>query len=136
VYRILRPEGRKLGYVVVPFDAETRVTGLKAWSLSREGKEDELKDRDAIETGLSEVALYSDERRKLLKVPGVGPGRTIAYEYEQRQRPRVWQQVWSFQQDIPVRRARFRLEAPPGWEVTAFWRNYPAQPPQVTGTKW
>src|SRR2546422_6114572 len=29
VYRILRPEGRKLGYVVVPFDAETRVTGLK-----------------------------------------------------------------------------------------------------------
>ena len=122
-YRLLSSEGRERGVVEVPFDAETRISGLRAWSVSAQGKESEAKEKDAVETGLSDAALYSDERRILLRIPGGETGSTIAYEYEHRQRSFVLQNIWWFQQDIPVRRARFRLELPPRWDVASHWRE-------------
>ena len=38
-YKILRPQGRKHGLVVVYIDNETQLTSLKAWSISAQGKE-------------------------------------------------------------------------------------------------
>src|SRR5215471_18760645 len=49
-YKILRPEGRKYGTLVVYFDQETRLTYLKAWSISGQGTEYEVKEKDATET--------------------------------------------------------------------------------------
>src|SRR5262252_4508009 len=49
-FKILRPEGRKRGTVHVYFDKETRLTYLKAWSLTPGGGEFEIKEGDAIET--------------------------------------------------------------------------------------
>ncbi len=132
-YRILRAEGRDRGLLAVFFDNETRLTQLKAWSIPAAGRDYEVKEKDAIETSAFNFALYQDTRTKLLKIPAAEPGNVIGYEYEQRRRPLGLQDAWHFQHDIPVRRSRFTLRLPQGWEYKAHWLNYRAFEPRAAG---
>ncbi len=128
-YKILRPEGRRRAAATVYFDNDTRLTFLKGWCIPAQGREYEVKDKDAVETGLSADVLYQDTRYKILRIPGAEPGSVVGYEFEQRERPYVFQETFWFQDDIPVRRARFTLSLPPGWEYKEHWTNHPPQPP-------
>lgn len=132
-YKILRPEGRKYGTVAVYFDQETRLTYLKAWSISAQGTEYEVKEKEAAETSPFEEALYLDTRLKVLKIPASEPGSLIGYEYEQRRRPFVLQDMWRFQHEVPVRLARFVLHLPDQWEYRARFLNHAATEPQASG---
>src|SRR5215471_7108713 len=132
-YKILRPEGRDYGRLVVYFDHETRLTYLKAWSISAQGTEYEVKEKDAVETSPFEEALYLDTRLKLLKIPAAEPGSIIGYEYEQRRRPFVLQDMWRFQDELPVRRSRFVLRLPDQWQYRAHFLNHAAVEPQRLG---
>ncbi len=127
-YRILRPQGRQHGTVVIRFDNETRLTSLKAWCIPAQGKDYEVKEKDAVETSLSEE-LYSDQRTKILTIPAAETGSVIGYEYEQKARPYILQHIWWFQDVHPVREAHLTLQLPPGWEYKANWLNYPEQQP-------
>lgn len=136
-YKILRPEGRTKGTLYVYFDNETQLTFLKAWSITSQNGEYEVKEGDAVETAAFSEGLYADTRCKILQIPAAQPGNVIGYEYQQRQRPFVQQAIWSFQDEIPVRRGRFVLELPPTWTYTAHWRNHAAVSPQQTGeNRW
>src|SRR6266849_8360217 len=136
-YRILRPQGRTLGTVYVYFDSETQLKFLKGWSITSRNEEYEVKESDAAGTSAFSESLYADTRYKLLQIPASQPGSVIGYEYQQRQRPSVLQAIWSFQDQIPVRRARFVLELPPNWSYTAYWRNHAAVNPQKAGdNRW
>jgi hypothetical protein len=132
-YRILRPEGRRYGMVAVAFDKETHLNHLRAWSIPHQGNDYEVKDKDAVETQVFAQLLYQDTREKLLEIPAADPGNVIGYEYEQRRRPSIPQDTWRFQHDIPVRRARFELQMPTGWEYSVFWVNHAAEKPQAAG---
>ena len=135
--RILRPEGRNRRSVGVYFDDETRLTYLKGWSILPGGKEFEVKEKDAVETSAFSDALYQDARYKVLELPSAGPGNVISYEYEQRRRPAILQDIWSFQQDVPVRISRFELRLPAGWEYRTSWLNHAAVEPRSTGNnRW
>jgi hypothetical protein len=126
-YKILRPKGRELGTVVIHYDNETRISSLRAWSIPAQGKDYEVKDKDAIETSITGGLLFEDSRIKVLRIPGADPGSVIGYEYERKERPYVLQEIWWFQDVHPVREARFILQLPPGWEFKASWVNYPEQ---------
>ncbi len=133
-YKILRPQGREYGTVVVYFDSETRLTFLKAWSLTAEGKEYEVKEKEAAEASYpGGGALYADTHYKFLRIPAADPGNVVGYEYEQKGRPYILQGSWHFQHDIPVRQVRFVLQLPRGWEYETFWLNHPPQKPQSVG---
>ena len=136
-YKILRSQGRKHGHLVVYFDNERQLTSLKAWSISAQGKEYEVKEKDAVETSIFGGALYQDTRRKALGIPAAEPGNVIGYEYEQKGRSFVLQDRWLFQYPQPVHRARYALELPAAWEFEELWVNYPAQEPQQAGkNRW
>ena len=60
--KILRPEGHSRGTVYVYFDSETRLTSLKAWSISSRNEEYEVNERDAVETAAYSEGLYSEIR--------------------------------------------------------------------------
>ncbi|MBZ5537003.1 MAG: DUF3857 domain-containing protein [Acidobacteriia bacterium] len=123
-YKILRPEAReRYGTFAVDFDKDTRLSNMKAWCLPATGNEFEVKEKDAVETGFSEE-LYNDTHHKVLTIPAAVPGNVIGYEYVQRKRPYVLQDEWWFQRTIPVRRARFWLKLPAGWEFDSFWANF------------
>ncbi len=129
-YKILRPGGRDYGILAVPFDNQTRITWLKAWCIPKDGKDYEVKEKDAIETGLGEE-FYSDTRRKILQIPAATPGNVIGYEYRQKGRPFILQDEWWIQSGLPVRRSRFAINLPPGWEYSTRWIKFPEQKPIV-----
>jgi Domain of Unknown Function with PDB structure (DUF3857)/Transglutaminase-like superfamily len=137
VCRILRPEGRNRRSVGVYFDDETRLTYLKGWSILPGGRELEVKEKDAIDTGAFSETLYQDTRYRVLRLPSAEPGNVIGYEYEQRRRPAILQNLWNFQQDVPVLMSRFELRLPAGWEYKTAWLNHAAVEPRSTGNnRW
>src|SRR5215472_1121966 len=136
-YKILRPNGRSRGTLSVYFDTETQLAFMKAWSITSDNEEYEVKESDAIETAAYAEGLYADTRYKVLQIPASRPGSVIGYEYQQRQRPFVMQAIWSFQDDIPVRLARLALELPPNWSYTPYWRNSAVVKPLQSGeNRW
>src|SRR5271167_4527434 len=130
-YKLLRPEARETyGYAAVNFDNETKLSFLKAWTITADGKEMELKEKDAVEFSLTSFEVFSDQRAKGIKFSAADPGNIVGYEYVQKQRPFVFEDDWEFQHAIPTRRARFSLQLPVGWEFSEYWANFPKQQPQ------
>jgi hypothetical protein len=140
VYRILRPNGRDFGTVVASFDNETRITSIHGWCIPAQGKDYEVKDKDAIETALRGVMngeLATDQRDKILTIPAPDPGNVVGYELEQELRPYVLQDTWNFQEGVPTVEARYTLQAPAGWEYKANFVNHPgATPVSVGNNQW
>src|SRR5215469_4931616 len=136
VYKILRPSGRDYGVVEVPFNAHSKITGLRGWCIPAQGKDYEIKDKEAVEVALSGVAyseLINDVKDKVLRIPAADPGNIVGYEYEQEEQPLVLQTVWRMQREIPGREVHFSLQLPQGWEDKASWINYPEVQPKQNG---
>jgi hypothetical protein len=137
-YKILRPAGRDYGVVVVSYNAHEKITSIKGWCIPAQGKDYEVKDKDAVEISLPKVdgsELVSDVKDKVLRIPASDPGNIIGYEYEEEKQPYVLQDVWSFQETSPVREAHYTLQLPQGWEYKATWLNYPETKSAQTGSQ-
>jgi Domain of Unknown Function with PDB structure (DUF3857)/Transglutaminase-like superfamily len=133
-YRLLRPEARNShGGVAVDFDNETKLTYLKAWTITPNGDAIEVKEKEAAEVGLYNYETYSDKKAKYLRFPEANPGSVVGYEYVQRHRPFVFEDDWWFQSRVPTRKARFMLQLPAGWEYTTLWAHYAEQKPATPG---
>src|SRR4029077_8034002 len=48
-YKILRPDGRERGIVSVYFNPRRKITNLHGWSVPAQGKDYEVKEKDAID---------------------------------------------------------------------------------------
>jgi len=126
VYKILRPDGRDHGIVLVPFNSHSKVTALHGWCIPAQGKDYEVKDKDSMEISIPKIIgsdLVSDAKDKLLQIPAADPGNIIGFEYEKEEQPLVLQTEWDFQENDPVREARFTLQLPPSWEYKTNWLN-------------
>ena len=136
--RILDADGRSLAVLAVPFDGETKVGALHAWSIGPHGEEFSSSDRDAVEVGAADGELYADVKVKGLRLPVAEPGTVFAWEYERRERPQSLQDAWDFQRDVPVQTARYTVVLPDGWSHEERWFNAAAGAPQTSGnrTSW
>jgi hypothetical protein len=135
-YKILRPGGRELGDLFVPFRSDTKIVALHAWCIPAQGKDYEVKDKDAADVALPAVPgseLISDVRAKSLRIPASEPGNIVGWEYEQEEHPMVLQDGWYFQRQYPVREEHYSLQLPAGWEYKTFWLNHPEVAPVASG---
>jgi hypothetical protein len=126
-YKILRPSGRDHGLVMVTFNQHRKVTSMRGWCIPAQGKDYEVKEKDAFEISLPKISgseLISDVKDRVLQIPAADPGNIVGYEYETEESPLVLQTVWQFQNYDPVKDAKFTLQLPPSWEYTAIWRNH------------
>ena len=139
-YKILRPGGRERGTIYASFDAETRITAIHGWCIPAQGKDYEVKDKDVLETavfGVSNGELASDVRTKILKIPAADIGNIVGYEIEHEDRPYILQDEWGFQDEDPVREARYTLQLPAGWEYKASFLNYsPVKETSTGANQW
>ncbi|MGA8437979.1 MAG: DUF3857 and transglutaminase domain-containing protein [Candidatus Sulfotelmatobacter sp.] len=126
-YKILRPNGRHHGNVEVYFNPQRKIKTLHGWCIPAQGKDYEVRDRDAIEVSPSFVGaeLISDVKYKVLRIPAPDPGNIVGYEYEVEDQPFFLQDRWQFQQTDPVRESHYSLQLPDGWEYRASWLNHP-----------
>src|SRR5215468_9759339 len=94
VYKILRPGGRDYGEVGVYFNSHRRITALRGWCIPAQGKDYEVKDKDALEMSVPKVEgseLISDVKYKIITIPASDPGNVIGYEYEAEEQPLLLQ---------------------------------------------
>jgi len=140
-YKILRPDGREYGTVFIPFVSPgQKINGLHGWCIPAQGKDYEVKDKEAVEIALPKVdgsELITDVRDKLIRIPAPDPGNIIGYEYELEEQPLVLQDEWIFQEASPGRENHYSLQLPPGWEYKASWLNHAdVSPVQSGNNQW
>lgn len=141
VYKILRPDGgKKYGMAIAYFNASRKITGMKAWCIPTQGKDYEVKEKEAIDISLAGVEsseLITDGKDRFLKIPAAEPGNVVGYEIETEEHPYILQDLWRFQDTIPVREARYTLQLAQGWEYKAVWINHAEmQPTSVGANQW
>jgi Domain of Unknown Function with PDB structure (DUF3857) len=129
VYRILRPEGKSTARLSLGYGSETKINYLRGWSMTAKGQEYEAKDKDSIEVSMTTFEVFSDARRKILSVPGADVGTVIGFEFEQRQRPYLFEDEWEFQGEYPVVKSRYTLRLPASWDYRSNWINHSEQGP-------
>lgn len=135
-YKILRPSGREYGIAWVAFHNGQKINKFHGWCIPAQGKDYEVKDKDAVEVGVPKVEgseMITDTRAKLLRLPAPDPGNVVGYEYEEEDQPMVLQDVWGFQREIPVRETHFSLQLPAGWAYKSYWLNHPELKPSEAG---
>ena len=130
-YKILRPEGRERGTVSVYFNPNRKIANLHGWCIPAQGKDYEVKDKDAMDFAAPAQGGYliEDTRYRVLHIPAPDPGNIVGYEYEVEERPFWLQDQWEFQGLDPVRESHYSLQLPPGWEYKASWLSYPEVKP-------
>lgn len=137
VYKILRPDGRGYGTIYANVDAETKINSIHGWCIPAQGKDYEVKDKEAVETalfGVTDGILMSDLKTRILTIPAADPGNIVGYELEQEVHPYIMQDVWRFQRmGVPVREAHYSLQLPSGWEYKTAWLNHAEAAPTPNG---
>src|SRR5258708_3731324 len=120
------------------YDSDSRITSSRGWCIPAQGKDFEVKDKDATERGYTDVEggeLVTDVRVKMISIPAAEPGNIVGFEVEHEDRPYVLQDEWFFQESIPVGEARYTLQLPPSWEYKAVWLNTPYLQPAAVARK-
>jgi transglutaminase-like putative cysteine protease len=139
-YKILRPEGRSYGIAEAEIDSNLKVTSIRGWCIPAQGKDYEVKDKEAVEVSLSGVEfsdLITDQKERLLRIPAAEPGNIIGYEIESEERPLILQGWWHFQEKAPIKEARYILQLPAGWEFKSTWINHAeVAPTSIGGNQW
>jgi len=125
-YKILRPEGRERGTVWIYFNPERKITSLHGWCIPAQGKDFEVKDKDATDLAYpaQDGYLVLDTRYRVLRIPAPDPGNIIGYEYETEEQPFWLQDRWEFQERDPVHESHYSLQLPPGWVFKTSWISH------------
>ncbi|HEY4840966.1 MAG TPA: DUF3857 and transglutaminase domain-containing protein [Terriglobales bacterium] len=135
-YKILRPEGRGRGTVSVDFGPSKKIRSLHGWCIPAQGKDYEVKDKDAIDVAPSADGgeLIDDLKFRVLRIPAPDVGNIVGYEYEVEEQPFWLQDTWRLQGIDPVRESHFSLQLPPGWVFKASWLSHPeVKPDEASG---
>ncbi len=134
-YKILRPEGRSHGTIEVYFNAHRQIGHLRGWCIPSQGKDYEVKEKDATDISLpiEGGVLLSDVKFRVLHIPAPDPGSIVGYEYEVEEQPFFLQDIWRFQETEPVRESHYSLQLPPAWEYRASWLSHSEIKPTEAG---
>ncbi|MBV9342035.1 MAG: DUF3857 and transglutaminase domain-containing protein, partial [Acidobacteria bacterium] len=135
--RILRPEGRAWGDLLVDLRQGEKLNSIHAWTVDRYGREYEFKQKDFTERSLSSDELYSDIRFLNAQATSTDPGSLVAFEFEVRRRAYVNEINRFFQEVNPVRELRITLTLPQGWGFRDSWpEGYRMTAKQSAPNRW
>jgi uncharacterized protein DUF3857/transglutaminase superfamily protein len=124
-YKILRPNGRDRGTVSIYFNPQRKIKNLHGWCIPAQGKDYEVKDKDAVDKSFSDGGILVDDvKYRILEIPAPEPGNIVGYEYEVEDQPFFLQEIWYFQELDPVRESHFSLQLPASWEFKVSWLNH------------
>jgi len=138
VVRILSPEGKNEGAVVIYKSGKDKLLNVHGWSSSPDGHNYEVREKDLGQYSADpDWILYGDDVAHVAQIPGSNPGAIVAIEYSVRRQTFGDYAPWHVQEDIPVEETRFKLDLPAGWNYKAYWVNSePVAPALAPPSEW
>lgn len=123
VIHILDSRGLRFANVILPYDGEAEVTGLRARTLCPDGRVLTLEPSEVFDTNHHpENVFFSDTRAKRFTVPGVEPGCFVEIEWSLAVGHFTFWNRWDFQSDVPVGSSSFTVRCPSDWPLR--WKTY------------
>lgn len=120
--KVLDPEGFKKANVVISYytdkkSAET-ITYLRGQTFAPDGKKVVIPNKDILENPINE--FYAEKR---FSFPNIQAGSVLEYRYEIVS-PRITDlREWYFQEDIPVRSSRLKVEIPNAFKYVYLFQG-------------
>jgi hypothetical protein len=121
--KILNQRGFAFANVLIPYDPESQVSGIRARAILPDGRAVPLSGRDVYDTNLyPDFLFYSDHRAKRFSVPGVEPGSIVEVGWQETLRHFSFWSRWDFQSEFPVLRSILTVRCPNDWDL--LWKAY------------
>ena len=134
--RLLTLEGRNAAFARLPYETSSdKVKSFQAWLIPKTGEPSVYGKKDTVDAAVfsSSRELYGESRHLLISAEGEAvAGGVFGFEGVLTNNSVHSQEIWSFQQTVPVERSAFTLTLPPGWIARAHIFNHAPIAPQVT----
>lgn len=130
--QVLTPAGvERFDEVAVNQNPWVSIRELRGSVVSPSGSRTSLKKKDIYETS-SSYELYSEEKARVLRFPGVVPGSTIEYEYEQSLKSLFYlPRTISLQEEVPVRLQTLTVRSPASFPLRLTAHGGAPEPSRV-----
>ncbi len=136
VVRVLTAAGRDASLHPIYYGQNSTLTSFKAWTIRPDGTVETFDKRDAQDFSMTEAAVYSDARARVLPLRNVGVGSAIAVEFTRDEERFFLQDEWYFQDAHPVALSRYELTLPHGWTYEARLLNHAEVEPTLSGNTY
>ncbi len=117
VTRVLKEQGIRHATFTVARGSFDRFAGLRVWVAEGRGKTTTYGEDEGILYTAAERKVLDETEVVVVSPPGVGPGTTVAVEYDWESSPEILQDVFKVQREIPVVQARIALALGEGWRA-------------------
>jgi hypothetical protein len=137
--RILTREGRQAAVAVAPYYVSFgKVRDMNGWTIRPDGTVKEFGKKSIIDVIADPDDVYNEGRAKIIDASeevdaGSVFGYTVTTEESQ---PLFYQDIWSFQSQLPTLSSRYTLNLPTGWTASNITFNHPNIQPQVNGSSY
>lgn len=136
--RILRYEGREFAADRQHYRTDGGgVRDVRAWMVGASGDVRDYGKKDAIDAAAVGNDVYNEERIRGIDASSEADvGAVFGFEATFEEQQFSGQFIQRFQEELPVLRSRFTLEAPAGWNVTAMTFNHSELVPAIAGSTY
>jgi hypothetical protein len=118
VIKVFNEKGYRYANVVIPYDGDSKVSGIQARTILPNGKSITLAKKQIFDTNLfPDPMFYSDLRAKRFTMPAVEAGCILEYRWTKTTHDFTFWTRWAFQQDDPVGVSRMVIRCPNTWEI-------------------
>lgn len=138
VVKILRQQGKEEAQCSTFYDVDQKLNYMRAWTVAPDEKVYAAEPSDFADIGLEDgIELQFSARIRKLHPPAADIGAIVACESEVELRSYINEEIWQFQDSIPVVRGTFELQLPPGWQYYSAWKSYPSvTPKEISQNNW
>jgi hypothetical protein len=136
--RILTREGRVFAEAAQVYLTKAgKVKEMRAWLVRPDGKVKNYKGDEVADLILDPNDVYNEYRVKRIDASDeADAGSVFGYEAITEERPLFGQDVWRFQDRLPVLASRYTLTLPAGWRASSITFNHPKIEPKVSGSNY
>lgn len=136
--RILLREGRGFARAVEYYQNDAgRVRELKAWLIRANGAVKKYGGDQTIDAVEDANDIYNESRLRMISASDdADEGAVFGYQSTTEERSIFSQDVWAFQNRIPVLSSRYVLNLPSGWVAKGVTFNHAAITPAVAGSSY
>jgi hypothetical protein len=110
---------------------DTKVTSIQTWTISPSGQVMQSGKKDLItKTNFEDFVLFSDDRVKMIKIPGAEDGSLVGYEIVTQGHTQISGEMYQMEQTLPTRVSELHVSVPSG--SLRWFLNHPERVQVVT----